>query len=57
MKEINLNKISDNITERNRTLKSGGVVMAAKLQKTREMIDKDGNVIDPITKQIIKHNN
>ncbi len=26
-------------------------------RKTREMLDRDGNVIDPVTKQVIRKNN
>jgi hypothetical protein len=32
----------------------GKVTIAVNLKKEREMLDKDGNVINPITKQIIK---
>ncbi len=32
------------------------VVIATRLKKTSERIDGEGNIIDPVTKQIIKRN-
>lgn len=44
------------VSERTRTLETGGVVIASKLNKVKEFIDANGNVIDPVTKKIIKKN-
>lgn len=41
------------ITERESTVKSGGVVIAPNLKKETILLDKYGNEIDPRTKQII----
>ena len=50
--QINLEKTN----ERSNSSQSetGGVVMAAHLQRTRVFIDSNGNEIDPVTKKIIK---
>lgn len=42
------------IKERSGTVPSGKVVIAANIKREREMFDKYGNVIDPVTKQIIR---
>lgn len=34
----------------------GGVVLAPRMKKVSEMIDQFGNVIDPVTKQVIRRN-
>lgn len=44
------------MSERGGKIQQGSVVMSPKLKRTREMIDPDGNVIDPETKQVIKRN-
>jgi hypothetical protein len=49
MKEINMN----GITETLRTQQQGGVVIG-RLTKKSEMINVRGDVIDPVTKKIIK---
>jgi hypothetical protein len=42
-------------TERQQTVPSGGgVVIAQNIIRKRETLDRDGNVIDPRTKQIIQ---
>lgn len=47
-------KVNHNgITERETTLKQNNVVISPNLKKESEMIDRNGNVIDPRTKQII----
>jgi len=47
-----------NIQAKLKTIKNnqirGGTFISPNLKKTREMIDKAGNIIDPRTKQIIK---
>lgn len=43
-------------SERTRSIKSGGVFISPKLKRTREFIDSNGNVIDPITKKVIQRN-
>lgn len=45
-----------NQSERSGTL-SGGVVLSPNLKKTKEMINANGDVIDPVTKQIIRKSN
>jgi len=47
--EININN-----NERSGQLKRSGVTIDPRPKITREMLDRDGNVIDPRTKQIIK---
>jgi hypothetical protein len=49
--KINLNT---GITEREATIKSGSTVISSRLIREREMLDVNGNVIDPRTKQIIR---
>lgn len=36
--------------------RGGGVIIGRNLRKVSERVDKDGNVIDPRTKQIIRKN-
>lgn len=42
--------------ERSRIIKRPSVTIAANLKREREMIDIDGNIIDPRTKQVIQYN-
>lgn len=42
------------IEERESVRKPGGVVISPNLIRETERLDRDGNVIDPRTKQIIK---
>jgi hypothetical protein len=36
--------------------RGGGVIIGSKMKRVSERLDKDGNVIDPRTKQIIRKN-
>lgn len=44
------------IQERQAGIQHGKTVIASNLIHEKEMLDQDGNVIDPRTKQIIKRN-
>ncbi len=44
------------ISEKSSTVPSRGGVVVGRINKVREMLDSNGNVIDPKTKQIIKKN-
>lgn len=43
--------------EQNRVIGGGSSTRIGQLTKTVELLDRDGNVIDPVTKQIIKRAN
>ncbi len=50
--KVNIN----NIGERERTINTGGnVVIASNIKKESVMLDRNGNEIDPRTKQIINN--
>ncbi len=53
--QINLNK-NFGVSEKLTTVGSKGGVVTGNIRTTKEMIDMNGNVIDPRTKQIIKKN-
>lgn len=40
--------------EQTRTIKQGGVVVATNIKKVKEMINVNGQVIDPVTKEVIE---
>lgn len=44
---------ANGISERESTVPQGKVVISPTLKRESEMIDRNGNVIDPRTKQII----
>ncbi len=49
-------KININQKKEEGAPKKGGVYIAPNLIRTSERLDKDGNIIDPRTKRIIKRN-
>lgn len=53
--KININLNSQQESNPVQTQKKNGVVMG-RITRVREMLDINGNVIDPKTKQIIKRN-
>jgi len=42
------------VAERSGTVPSGKVVVATNIKREREMFDKFGNVINPVTKAVIR---
>lgn len=54
--ELNLNRRSDNNPVPPTPQQKKGGVVIGKVTRVREMIDIDGNVIDPRTKRIITKN-
>ncbi len=55
MPKINIGQ-NQGIQTNERKIKSGGTFIAQNLKKESIMLDKDGNQIDPRTKQIINQN-
>lgn len=54
--ESNLMKVNFGqiVTEKSGTIQTGKTVVAQSLKRESVMLDRDGNVIDPRTKRVIK---